>query len=53
MTRVRYEFEADGRVRRDVDSVLPSIAARWDPGDSIHILYRADRDYESMIISTS
>ena len=53
MTRVRYEFEADGRVRRDVDSVLPSVAARWDPGDSIHILYHADRDYESMIISTS
>ena len=53
MTRVRYEFEADGRLHRDVDSVLPSIAARWDPGDSIHILYQADRDYESVIISTS
>jgi hypothetical protein len=53
MTRVRYEFEADGRLRRDVDNVLPSIAARWDPGDAIHVLYLPGRDYESMIISTS
>lgn len=51
-TRVRYEFEADGRLHRDVDSVLPTIAARWDRDDTIHILYRPDHDYDSVIIST-
>jgi hypothetical protein len=53
MTRVRYQFEADGRTHRDVHSVLPSIAARWDTGDSIHIVYLPDRDFDSAIISTS
>ena len=52
-TRVRYEFEADGRTHRDADSVLPTIAVRWDAGDYIHILYRPDNDYDSIIISTN
>ena len=53
LIRVRFEFEADGRVHRDVDSVLPSVAARWDPGDLVHILYLPERDYAGTIISTS
>jgi hypothetical protein len=53
MMRVRYEFEADGAVRRDVHSVLMAIAERWDPGDSIHIVYLPHRDYASAIVSTS
>ena len=53
MMRVRYEFEADGAMHRGVHSVLMSIAERWDPGDSIHIVYLPDRDYASAIVSTS
>ncbi len=53
MMRVRYEFEADGALRRDVHSVLMAIAERWDPGDSIHIVYLPQRDYASAIVSTS
>jgi serine/threonine protein kinase len=53
LTRVRYEFEVDGRRFRDADLVLPSIAERWDPGTLIQILYLPDRDYDSAIISTS
>jgi serine/threonine protein kinase len=53
MMRVRYEFEADGAVHRDVHSVLMAIAERWDPGDSIHIVYLPHRDYASAIVSTS
>jgi serine/threonine protein kinase len=52
-TLVRYEFEADGRVHRDADNVLPTIAVRWDVGDMIHVLYRPDKDFDSIIISTS
>lgn len=53
LTRVRYEFEADGRTHRDADQVLTSIADRWDRGTPIHILYIAERDYDSVIVSTS
>jgi len=53
LTRVRYEFEAGGRRRRGSEQVLPAIAEHWDPGDIIQILYLPDRDYDSVIISTS
>lgn len=53
LTRVRYEFEADGRRHRGSDQILPAIAERWDPGDSIQVLYLPDSDYDSVIISTS
>ncbi len=53
MARVSYEFEADGRQRRDADSVLPVIADRWRVGDPIGLLYLPRRDHDSMIVSTS
>lgn len=53
LTRVRYEFQADGRTHRDSDLVLPSIADRWDRGVSIHILYIPEKDYDSVIVSSS
>jgi hypothetical protein len=53
LSRVRYEFEADGRRFRDFDLVLPPIAERWDPGTLIQVLYLPDRDYDSVIVSTS
>lgn len=52
-TKVRYEFEVDGRLYRDADLVLPVIAGRWDPGTIIQVLYLPNRDCESVIISTS
>ncbi len=53
LVRVRYEFEADGSRRRGSDQVLPLLAERWDVGDTIQVLYLADRDFDSVIISTS
>jgi hypothetical protein len=29
IARVTYQFEADGRLRRDTDQILPAIAGRW------------------------
>ena len=52
MTRVNYEFEADGLVRRDSDQIMPVIANKWAIGDRIQILYMTERDYDSVIIST-
>jgi serine/threonine protein kinase len=49
--RVSYEFEADGELRRDSDTVLPTIAALWKVGDRIPILYIPDRDYDSVIVA--
>jgi serine/threonine protein kinase len=53
LTKVRYEFEADGRLHRDSDLVMPRIADCWDPGSIVQVLYKPDADYESVIISTS
>ncbi|HEU0299812.1 MAG TPA: serine/threonine-protein kinase [Longimicrobium sp.] len=53
ISRVGYQFQADGTLHRDSDRVLPAFANRWRPGDRIHVLYIPDQDYESVIISTS
>jgi serine/threonine protein kinase len=52
-SKVRYEFDADGRTHRDADLVLPVVADRWDRGATIQILYLPERNYDSVIISTS
>lgn len=51
--KVRYEFEADGHTHRDTDLVMPVIADRWDRGTIIQVLYLPERNYDSVIISTS
>lgn len=51
LTRVAYQFEADGAVHRDSDTVLPVIADRWQPGDRIPILYIPQRDHDSVIVA--
>lgn len=51
MTRVNYDFEADGEVRRDSDLSLPVVADRWKVGDRIEVLYLPERDYDSVIVS--
>lgn len=52
LKRIRYEFEVDGLRIRDTDTVLPVVAERWAPGDSIDVLYLPERNYDSVIIST-
>ena len=51
MTRVTYEFEADGALHRDTDSVLPVIGDRWQRGDRVPILYIPGRSYDSVIVA--
>lgn len=51
MMRVNYEFEVDGLVKRDSDQIMPVIANKWAVGDRIQILFMAERDYDSVIIS--
>ena len=48
LTRVRYEFTADGQVRRGSDLTLPVVADRWRAGDRIEILYLS-KNYDSVI----
>jgi serine/threonine protein kinase len=52
MMRVNYEFPVDGLIRRDSDQIMPVIANRWTVGDRIQVLYIAERDFDSVIIST-
>ena len=51
IARVTYQFEADGKLHRDSDQVLPGIADRWQPGDRIPILYLPDHAYDSVIVA--
>lgn len=51
LTRVRYEFTADGATRRGSDLVLPSIADRWRAGDRIEVLFLPERGYDSVTVS--
>ena len=50
--RISYEFEADGTLHRDSDTVLPAIADRWQVGDRVPILYIAGRAYDSVIVAS-
>ena len=51
--KVSYEFDADGEIRRDADTVIPAVANRWRVGDTVQILYLPDEGYDSVIVSTS
>jgi serine/threonine protein kinase len=53
LARVSYQFEADGRLHRDSDQVLPAIADRWQPGDRVQVLYLPHEHYDSVIVSAS
>jgi serine/threonine protein kinase len=50
ISRVAYQFEADGALRRDTDQVLPVIAGRWQPGDRVPALYLPEFNYDSVLI---
>ena len=52
LARVNYEFRLNGQLHRDSDMVLPVIAHRFQPGDSVPILYLPDRNYDSVIAAT-
>ena len=51
LARVTYQFEVDGRVRRDSDMVMPFIAHRWQAGDRIPILYLPTGANDSVIVA--
>jgi hypothetical protein len=51
LTRVRYEFEADGKVRRGSDTALPYLADRWKEGEEVEILYLPQEGYDSVLVS--
>jgi hypothetical protein len=48
---VAYEFRADGALHRDVDQILPAIAARWRRGDEVRVLYIAEDAWDSVILT--
>ena len=51
--QVTYEFVHDGATHRGVDTVLPAVAGRWQPGDVIELLVLPERKHDSIIISTT
>jgi hypothetical protein len=53
IAKVSYEFTVEGQVYRDVDTIRPAIADRWQVGDVVQILYLPEFNYDSVIISTA
>ncbi len=53
LSRVRYEFDADGRRRIGTDRVLPELGNRWLPGTELRVLYLRDADYDSVIVGSA
>jgi hypothetical protein len=51
LTKVSYEFEADGQVHRASDQILRSSEVRLNPGEEIRVLYMPDSGYDSMILA--
>jgi serine/threonine protein kinase len=52
LARINYEFHIAGELHRDSDMVLPVIAHRFRPGDTVPILYIPERNYDSVIAAT-
>jgi len=50
MSRVRYEWQVDGRAYRDSDEAFGAQADRWRVGDEIEILYDPAREHDSVIV---
>jgi len=51
--QVTYEFVHAGATRRGVDTVIPAVAGRWQPGDVIELLVLPERNHDSIIITST
>ena len=52
LSRVRYQWEANGQLHRDSDEVPARIADKWLVGDQIQVLYLPEAGFDSLVIST-
>ncbi|MFY0533178.1 serine/threonine-protein kinase [Nannocystis pusilla] len=51
--QVTYEFVHAGATHRGVDTVIPAVAGRWQPGDVIELLVLPERNHDSIIITNT
>ena len=51
--QVTYEFVHAGATHRGVDTIIPAVAGRWQPGDVIELLVLPERNHDSIIISST
>ncbi|WP_434425180.1 serine/threonine protein kinase [Nannocystis pusilla] len=51
--QVTYEFVHAGATHRGVDTIISAVAGRWQPGDVIELLVLPERNYDSIIISST
>jgi serine/threonine protein kinase len=50
---VTYEFVHAGATHRGVDSMIPAVAGRWQPGDVIELLVLPERNHDSIIVTSA
>ncbi len=53
ISRIRYQWQVDGRLHRDSDEVLAIYSDKWAVGEPIRILYLPDQGFNSLVISTA
>nr|WP_276604417.1 serine/threonine-protein kinase [Nannocystis sp. RBIL2] len=51
--QVTYEFVHAGATHRGVDTIIPAVAGRWQPGDVIELLVLPERNHDSIIITST
>lgn len=51
--QVTYEFDHAGAAHRGVDTIIPAVAGRWQPGDVIELLVLPERNHDSIIITSA
>ncbi|MDC0720389.1 serine/threonine-protein kinase [Nannocystis bainbridge] len=51
--QVTYEFVHAGATHRGVDTIIPAVAGRWQPGDAIELLVLPERNHDSIIVSSA
>ncbi len=51
--QVTYEFDHAGATHRGVDTIIPAVARRWQPGDVIELLVLPERNHDSIIITST
>jgi len=50
---VTYEFTLDGVTHRGADTMFPAVARLWQAGDEVELLVLPDREFDSIIVSST
>jgi hypothetical protein len=50
---VTYEFSLEGVTHRGADTMFPAVARLWQAGDEVELLVLPEREFDSIIVSST